>query len=153
MQLKQPNETFAEYFDHKPSRALQAMCDGLDAALRRDDFDVNMNTFGRVSVICYGCAATCTVLQAEGWKDGLDLQARVISLGGPDPKVNHVDTWVFEQAIDSARYGILSRLAEYMGVLLPVELEPKWKVSYEGQYPMERRNILETIKELAAIGL
>ena len=154
MKLKQPGETFAQYFDHKPSRAPQAMCDGLDTALLRDDFKVNMSTFGDPGTpdICFGCAATCTVLQAEGWGEGLDLQARVTRLGDPDMTVDR-DTWVFEQVIDYARQGRLDLLSGYMGVRCPVELEVDWDVGHVDDYPLERGRILETIAELAALGL
>ena len=57
----------------KLSKVVHAMCDGLLVAADRDDFYVDMNTFGDTADFgapnnecCYGCAATCTLMRLTG---------------------------------------------------------------------------------------
>lgn len=56
----------------KLSKVVHAMCDGLLVAADRDDFYVDMNTFGDTAEFdvgretCYGCAATCTLMKLTG---------------------------------------------------------------------------------------
>ena len=53
----------------KPSEALQAMVDGLKAQSEREDFVIDMDSYGTHDYkICYGCAATCTIQQLTGKK-------------------------------------------------------------------------------------
>jgi hypothetical protein len=53
-----------ELIESKPSKALQAMIDGLRNQSKRNDFRIVMTTFGESndkSNLCFGCAATCAV--------------------------------------------------------------------------------------------
>jgi hypothetical protein len=112
--LKRTDETFAEYFDHKPSAALQAMVDGLRSSEKQDDFEVNMETFGDASdSLCFGCAATVTVLESVGWKDMPDV---VEECGDAVTAANELgDLGRFEAAVDEARKGRPYVLFVYMG--------------------------------------
>ncbi len=54
----------------RPSNAVWAMVLGIDGALARDDFTIDMGTFGEsYDGMCYGCAATCALQQiTEKWE-------------------------------------------------------------------------------------
>ena len=54
---------------NQPSQAIFAMCDGIEDALARSDFRIDMDTFGRTeNNICCGCAATCTLQKLSDLK-------------------------------------------------------------------------------------
>ena len=69
--LTKPMESIRELIQSKPSIALQAMVDGLREQSKRKNFKVDMRTFGEGKylnnpVMCYGCAATCTLQKIAG---------------------------------------------------------------------------------------
>ena len=95
----------------KLSKVVHAMCDGLLVAADRDDFYVDMNTFGDTADFgapnnecCYGCAATCTLMRLTG----VQLTTRTITghsnhataVGLPVKDVSE-----FERAVDAFRCG------------------------------------------------
>lgn len=100
--------TIAALLEHKPSRAIRAMIEGLRTASYRDDFAVDMDTYGYVSGgawpydyasmspvqltaaeegnLCFGCAATCAVFALSGELHNSDFPAVV--LGEPDDRAS-----------------------------------------------------------------
>jgi hypothetical protein len=114
----------------RPSDALEAMCDGLEAISTRDGFVIDMSQFGRGYADGYHvCAATCTSLQASGC-----LRPGWGVLDSPTGRANYFqlpyDTYRrFEEAMDLTRYGDLSALAEFFG-LVGGELN-RWRYQWE----------------------
>jgi len=98
----------------KPSDALQAMVDGLKAQSKRDDFEIDMRTFGMKGMtICFGCAATCAIQQLAGidftMKTGISCEmyrAETLNL-----EIGEMSR--FESVIDNARCGNLSNLLRF----------------------------------------
>ena len=92
------------------SSALQAMCDGLEAR----HVEIDFSTFGErdENGVCYGCAATNTILHAHP-----EMSAQMIphdSIGFHYEFYFRVaDLRVFEEAIDLARGGNLFPLANF----------------------------------------
>lgn len=100
--------TIAELLEHKPSRAISAMIEGLRAAPQRVDFAVDMDTYGHVGgdewpldyeamrpdqllvvkkgQMCFGCAATCAVFALSGELHNSGFPAAV--LGDPDDRAS-----------------------------------------------------------------
>lgn len=95
----------------KLSKVVHAMCDGLLAAADRDNFCVDMNTFGDTADFgspdnecCYGCAATCTLMKLTGVQltpqTILGHSRHAAAVGLPDRDVGD-----FERAVDAFRCG------------------------------------------------
>jgi len=114
-------QTFRELCKDKVSTALQAMIDGLKFQSQRKDFRVDMATFGgfsnsgdKGSLVCFGCAATCTIQQLSevNFTDSL-----IGSSSGRSRQTirNSNDLAGFEEAIDCARMGNLISIFNYMG--------------------------------------
>lgn len=132
----------------QPSRALIAMCDGLEAAERRYGFRVDLFTRGASSAqFCYGGAATCAIQALFEVQFGqedirrLEWRASVCSLGVSD-------LGRFERALQSTRLGDLRLLYEYFDVEepQPLKLAPKqprrWYLNnddWQRQLPAVRR--------------
>ena len=99
----------------KPSRAIRAMCDGLQAQAKRPDFRILMDTFGsHIRGVCYGCAATCAVQEAAGIQFGpenITGNLRRSSAIGCD---RH-DLAEFEAVVERLRNGNLISLGDYFG--------------------------------------
>ena len=125
--IKKPDQTFAEYFDHKPSKALRAMVAGLRMTDEERGFKINMNTFGEVNDgVCFGCAASSTIRTCLSGPvafsplcyDRYHAYGRYDDYGrygdyGLDEK-NYRDIAVFETAMDCARRGAMLALFNYM---------------------------------------
>lgn len=106
----------------KPSDAIQAMLDGLQA-LSGDGFRVNMNTYGEVRnslvgsspPVCFGCAATFAAHWLAGKEPNASLlrsrEGRAMHLG-----FLYTDLEQFERAIDAFRYGRIWPLLSFYGV-------------------------------------
>lgn len=98
----------------KPSDAIKAMWAGLNAQSKRDDFIINMGTFGgqnRFSKQCFGCAATCTIQQISGIDFRPDQDK--IETYGHRAKIlgfEKVELAQFENCIDEFRWGNLDPL-------------------------------------------
>jgi hypothetical protein len=134
----------------KPSDALQAMIDGLREQSTRQNFRVDMHTFGEYSKnlgICYGCAATCAVQKLAGKNfEGSEIDfhpesARYLNLD----KTQMVR---FESAIDDARKCILEALFEFYEIQdVPDEVvypESTWTLrnaDWEMQLPRVQRYV------------
>ena len=90
----------------KPSAVVNAMIVGLESHANRDDFKINMSTFGMEGIggICVGCAATCAVEQITGHKfttrEIEGRENRAVSI-----HVNYCDLQHFEDVIDAFRHG------------------------------------------------
>jgi len=111
----------------RPSEALRAMCRGLEKMGSKEWFEVDMSVFvGRDSRICYGCAATCALIEALGESESDDLKDRFLavndrfcgwdSMSRAFPELDFEEFKEFEDAMDSARLGNLSRLAGFLGI-------------------------------------
>lgn len=124
-------KTFRELCDGKVSVALRAMCNGLVRHSRRKDFRIDMSSYGQrqaaeSSSVCFGCAATCTVMEVTGysftngdlpyggektntqvWNKSFRQQAALVDATTRDLRT-------FEEAINMARQGMLSALVRYM---------------------------------------
>jgi len=114
-------QTFRELCKDKVSTALQAMIDGLEFQSQREDFRVDMATFGaftyfenKVDPICFGCAATCTVQQLSR-VNFTDSQINSLEERSCLTIRNSDDLDRFEYAIDCARMGNLISIFDYMG--------------------------------------
>jgi hypothetical protein len=87
----------------KASAVIRAMCDGLEANERRDDFKIRMSTFGLAALHkCFGCAATCAVMQISGHR----FTPAVIASSRDRAKeldLDWDDVEKFEMAIDRLR--------------------------------------------------
>ena len=97
------------------------MLDGLQYGAASRGFNIDMGTYGRVKgkATCFGCAATCAVLQAKGWKNRVSvLEACERAVDMPEHELDEQDRdlWRFEAAINDARMGFLVSLFSYMGV-------------------------------------
>lgn len=96
-----------------PSDAVRSMIEGLKEWSDKDDFIINMDTFGYSDyVICYGCAATCTVLHKipthiEDFQDEYEEEST-------QDKIPPV--WQdFESVIDCFRSSMFENLLDYYG--------------------------------------
>jgi hypothetical protein len=105
----------------KPSDALKAMLRGLEKMDSRSDFKIDMDTFGLVIktshiVACFGCAASCTVLELLEVKDiNYALFPRV--LGRAEwLDINEQELVKFELAIDAFRTGYPCPLLDFYNV-------------------------------------
>jgi hypothetical protein len=149
--------TMRDICDGKVSTAVKMMCRGLRNSQTRDDFVVNMDTFGTIGshkalngregsledeaatllsfkspevvpavltsndneTLCFGCAATCTVLELQGWSS-----RSLLGLGGNAARstssalgASYNDVLRFESAIDDFRLGSPRELFDYFEVL------------------------------------
>lgn len=129
-----------------PSAALQAMVDGLREQSKREDFQIDMTTFGKHDKgkgIFYGDAATCATQKIFGVNLAsgaiYNFNQRAIIYKHEYP----VDLHDFEYAINAARVGLMSDLFMYYGV--PTRLlydnitHPQYQLdthNWEPQLPM-----------------
>ncbi len=106
----------------KPSQAIHAMCSGLERQSQREDFIVDMYTFGYSDKdFCYGCAATCAVQEIAGknllpsdFSIGNDLAPWALTSRVLNLELQEVAE--FEKAIDEARCGNLTWLFHFFGI-------------------------------------
>lgn len=127
----------------KPSEALQAMLDGLEMQDAREDFKIEMDTFGDyVEGVCFGCAATCTIQHVIGTDFGdqriVEIKDRAEYL---DLALRELDD--FEFSIDRARIGLMYSLFEFFGL----NLDPK----YSGRFCLGNSNWREQIPAVQAV--
>ena len=116
-----------------PSDAVRAMVKGLRTARDAKDFRVDMGDYGHVESlgeekICYGCAATCAILESLGlWhlkiEYGLHRQERYI-LDGVAADIERMtgvawdDLFRWERAVDFLRLSDPRWLCKYYGVAI-----------------------------------
>ncbi len=121
--------TCRDLCEGKMSVAIRAMLDGLEAADARDDFTIDMSTFGYASQAtghCWGCAATCALMQIThkqftaadiGWMtSGGRINECSWAFHARATGLDQDDVTDFELAIDHVRDGNLRRLTRYMQV-------------------------------------
>lgn len=105
-----------------PSIAVQAMIDGIDHALTLPNFRINMTTYlERKGKICYGCAATCAVLNLVGF-DYLNKKQIPVGFTMLSEEFEDLKKWNgFEGAIDDLRLGDIVCFFEYFDIYLSYE--------------------------------
>lgn len=98
-----------------PSAAIQSVIDGLEHQSKRDDFKINMRTFGEVDGnICFGCMATCSIQEVA--KRNLSLDNIHHSLKRANAlDMDQFEIIYFENAIDSLRCGRIGALMAFFG--------------------------------------
>jgi hypothetical protein len=118
--------TLRELCGGKPSQAIKLMCRGLRNSLAHaNEFKVDMSTFGtrHPSCLlrndgddgvdrCYGCAATCTLLELIDWQDVASF-VPFISERSSRLQIDPLDLNEFEMAIDEFRLGSPRGLFNY----------------------------------------
>ena len=130
MSTKTKRQTIRERLNGKVSAAIHTMCQGLRSNSEREDFRVDMTTFGTRSYIstrdgvrdyptedeekiCYGCAATCTIQQIAK-KQFVDADIYYTNTRAKFLGFEENDLQCFEFAIDDLRKGQLAPLIAYM---------------------------------------
>lgn len=145
-------------FGVSPSYTLRTMVQGLLNHSKRENFRVAMNTFGAYDdtyEICFGCVATVTIQELSGRSfDGREInnvwsRARFLEL-----KEELLDE--FEDAVDAARCGELSRLLMYFNVPeakgISNIFKGRWELltdDWQDQLPA----VLQAAEELEKLGL
>lgn len=112
-------KTFMQKHLPKPSDAVEAMIKGLMrfGNDRVKWFKLDMKTYGRYSErtkLCYGCAATCTVMQGTGVK----FDKETIITGHRHEALGtrgDADIEAFEDCIENLRLGLPFSLLNYYG--------------------------------------
>lgn len=139
--------TMYELCDGKVWRAVESMIDGLIVQDQRQDFKIDMNTFGFFhDEICFGCAATCSIQHLAG----INLTINNIREKHNTLSIDRYDMLEFEHAINALRKGALGLLFDYfmkdrslVGFRnLPVLYTGTWK-----KYISEYRILLTALKE------
>lgn len=137
-----------------PSAALQAMVDGLRKQSQRQDFKVDMSTFGYYDFeteTCFGCAATCAVQEAFGVtfdKESIDF----LVYRAEAVKCDARDLDKFESAIDCARQGDLRYLFRFFGAEYSAEFDHRFEL-YSDNWKEQLPFVDELIVELKQKGL
>lgn len=109
-----------------PSSAIRAMCDGLVNQSKREDFGIEMSSYGGTSKVyqpetktfkemCFGCAATCTI-QEIFQKNVTPRTARMDKHHLLD-EVGKAEVERFEYMINDLRNGMLWTLLDYYEVV------------------------------------
>lgn len=107
----------------KPSDAIQAMVDGLREVSKRNDFIVNMETFGTIiDNVCHGCAATSVVLKC--------FPDAPVSTSKRYNEYYEIDGWAkFESVINELRIGDIDYLFDYYDlfdqIIYPIQPLPQ----------------------------
>jgi hypothetical protein len=106
--------TIKERLENKPSKAVRAMVEGLRDIKTRDDFEIDMSSYGdsdEEGTICFGCAATVTLMRVTGVTFtpdtiGQDRVDRMIAMGmDPTDTFSYYELQAFEMAINNLRLG------------------------------------------------
>jgi hypothetical protein len=108
----------------KPSEAIQAMVDGLlkfDNDKFKGKFKISMDTFGGVrDEICYGCAATCTILKITNKRP---TKKTIMDIGNQYLKdYSTAEIREFENAIDIFRIGRAEYIFNFYNINLIADL-------------------------------
>jgi hypothetical protein len=129
MATKKTIKTIRERLDGKMWKAVQAMIDGLIKQSKREDFKIDMGSFGDSEiedftgkVICFGCAATCAVQEIT--KKNLTAKHMVETKRAAFLKLVYDDMDYFEIGINELRNGgDLYHLKKYLGIPKEVNLK------------------------------
>lgn len=135
----------------KPSGVVAAMVRGLKSSEHWKDFEVDMSTFGtNIRGYCFGCAATCAILELAG----THLNLRSYKIRENIVLIEEKDIWRFEHVIDCLRLGSVLKLfdrffSDYDAVLpdqkLPYLTTENWRENL-GPYELY-------VKQLQSMGL
>jgi hypothetical protein len=102
------------------SSVIDAMIQGLQNV--PENFEIDMSSYGDSSNgVCYGCAATCTIMQISG-NVFTPYEINGIYLRSLATGYSELDVLDFESIIDDLRQGDLLPIKEELDVTLP---EPK----------------------------
>ena len=152
---------------HKPSVAIEAMIKSLYRQDKRKLFTINMSTYGGTAEgECFGCAATCTIMQITGvnftpnddiWGGVARASILAKQLNIKDINIFRINLGVFEVAIENFRTGKPENLLS----LYAIEDTDKNRHLYDGQsWRLETENwksqipsIKAYVTELKAVGL
>lgn len=139
----------------KPSQALRAMCQGLIEQDKREDFEVDMGTFGEMYADikkCFGCAATCAISKIAnvnftlGNIDDRTLRARYSNL-------SLFDLRRFEEAMEYARVGDTEELFNYFQIEeYPYELQETNVCFINANWQQSTKDIQPYIERLEEAG-
>lgn len=113
-----------------PADAIEAMILGLRRAFAWDDFEINMASFGGTDYrdnTCYGCAATCTLMEAANMRFTPDSICTV-SDRAARLHVNTDELDAFEISIDRFRKGLPSELFDFFESPMP-NIQADWWLS------------------------
>lgn len=115
--------TVKELIHRKPSLVVRATIHGLQTASTREDFRLNMNTFGDTGKsgdkrVCIGCMATCamqSLFNVTFTASNIDSAARRANVAGltHNPFGDYYD---LEVAVDRVRQGLTSKLYNICGI-------------------------------------
>ena len=109
-------KTIREILENKPSRAVKAMCDGLEKQDKREGFVIYMATFGIADdEICFGCAATCAIQEIAG-KDFTDKEIEHVYERAAFLGFIFADLEFFENTIDELRNGEVKPFGKYFDI-------------------------------------
>lgn len=102
----------------KPSDAIKAMWQGLIEQSKREDFVINMQSFGGYSTfqgICFGCAATCSIQQLSGVNFEMSNSHSIVDVSKRSKllKIEMDSLNRFEACIDEFRNGDLTYLLDF----------------------------------------
>jgi len=103
----------------KPSEAIFAMCDGLIEQDKREDFIIDMLSYGGVQKdFCCGCAATCTLQKLAGKNfNTQNIAPRISRDFAIHGNVCNEDLLSkFEYAIDDLRTGCVHGIYQFFSV-------------------------------------
>jgi hypothetical protein len=156
-------KTFRELCDGLPSRALQAMVDGLEEQDRAEGRGVGMDTFWSVGkdATCFACAATCAIQSLAGKTLCPDAIGASPGAEGSNTAPGLPEFWghrvsdisAFEDAIDIARMGAISDLLRYMKVARPLGLPDPTFWLQDCNWKEQIPEVKTFIEELKARGL
>jgi hypothetical protein len=104
-----------EIINYKPSKAITFMVEGLERQNKRNEFRINMDTFGRRDLdgVCVACAASCALqeLTQKDYNQHTDMENSTDRAKFFD--CSYDDLHDFELAIDAARLGCLQTLFRF----------------------------------------
>ncbi len=144
-----------EKIESKPSKALEFMVNGLIKHDKRNDFKVDMSTFGHYNIddqMCYGCAATCAIQEITG----MNLTKKTIDTNNfyKNDSVSVKQKEYFENAINNARVGLLDTLFEFCKKKRYYKEEYDWMcIITTDNWKQELPKVKKLIKELKSKGL
>lgn len=141
----------------KPSDALQAMVDGLLAQSKREDFKIEMESYGEINdhgTICFGCAATCAIQQIAMKNLPIRYEIERRSFRAEYLELGYRELAFFERAINFARIGDLFFIFQFYN------LEKEFDNIFNGSYFLDNDNwkdelpkVEKLIAELKSKGL
>lgn len=141
------NQELAERLNLKsPADAIGAMIRGLEKAAAREDFHVVMSSFGNTDgQVCYGCAATCTLMEAA------QVEFTPETIHERDKAIGEGVDWYalrrFENCIDDFRAGDPIGLFKFFGLTTP-NIPSNWYLrddNWKRQLPAVKRYLAELV--------